>query len=74
MGGFGMSSFNALHMIMGILGFILGASLSMLFVAMAKDVKILKLGETIVDTEYLKRLENTIALLRKKENLVEEDV
>ncbi len=69
-----MSSFNALHMIMGILGFILGASLSMLFVAMAKDVKILKLGETIVDTEYLKRLENTIALLRKKENLVEEDV
>jgi len=69
-----MSSFNALHIIMGIMGFILGASLSMLFVAMAKDVKILKSNETIVDTEYLKRLENTIALLRKKENLVEEDV
>lgn len=68
-----MSNFDALYFVMLILGFILGACLLLISMAVSRDVKILEETQTIVDKEYLSRLEKFVYEVNKKKSVVEED-
>lgn len=68
-----MSTFNHVHYIFGLLCFLMGLFISAFWFAKSKDILIIKDTQRIVDKTYLERLEKTIASMKKREQLFEDD-